>query len=129
MQRVNRVSYPRPRVTKLGPDDCIDWVIVPKPVLPTSINDTTFSTFQNIPEIVIELFFWVRRYTVPQVAVKRCPKPCFNRFFFFSVKWCKELLKRVIQFFFPSVCTRTQYQRAGNKVKNFCLSQSFALLK
>ncbi len=55
MQRVSRVSYPRPRVTKLGPHDRVDWVIVPKPVLTTSINDTTFRTFQNIPEKVTEL--------------------------------------------------------------------------
>ena len=42
-------SHPRPRVTKLGPDDRVDWVIVSKPVLTTAVDDTTFSAFQNIP--------------------------------------------------------------------------------
>ena len=41
--------YPRPRVTKLGPDDRVDWVIIAKPVLTAAIYDTTFHTFQNIP--------------------------------------------------------------------------------
>ena len=42
-------SHPRPRVTKLGPDDCVDWVFVSKPVLTTAIDDTAFNTLQNIP--------------------------------------------------------------------------------
>lgn len=42
-------SHPRPRVTKLGPDDSLDWIIVSKPILTTAVNDTAFNTFQNIP--------------------------------------------------------------------------------
>lgn len=42
-------SHPRPRVTKLGPDDCVDWVFVAKPVLTTAVDDTALNTLKNIP--------------------------------------------------------------------------------
>ena len=43
-------SHPRPGVTKLGPDDSVDWIIVSKPILTAAVNDTAFHAFQNIPE-------------------------------------------------------------------------------
>ena len=42
-------SHPRPCVTKLSPDDRVDWVFVSKPVLTTAVDDTAFNTLQNIP--------------------------------------------------------------------------------
>jgi len=36
-------------VTKLGPDDSVDWVIISKPILTAAVNHTAFDAFQNIP--------------------------------------------------------------------------------
>lgn len=36
-------------MTKLGPNDCVDWVFVSKPVLTTAIDDTALNTLQHIP--------------------------------------------------------------------------------
>ena len=36
-------------MTKLGPNDCVDWVFVAKPVLTTAVDDTALNTLKNIP--------------------------------------------------------------------------------
>ena len=46
---VTTESHPRPRVTKLSPDDSVDWIIVSKPILTAAVNDAAFHAFQNIP--------------------------------------------------------------------------------
>ena len=36
-------------MTKLGPDDSVDWITVSKPILTAAVNDAAFNAFQNIP--------------------------------------------------------------------------------
>ena len=72
--------YPRPRVTKLGPDDRVDWVIVSKPVLTAAINDTTFSTFQHIPKKNIMKFVTlVKKCTISQLSYASMSRRVFHR--------------------------------------------------
>ena len=46
-------THPWPRVTKLCPDDCFDWVIVSIPILTTTINNATFHAFKDIPKTIM----------------------------------------------------------------------------
>ena len=68
-------------MTKLSPDDSVDWIIVSKPILTAAVNDAAFHTFQNIPgkqqtgfaALVLEKFKfkWLRNFS----------KPCFSKEF------------------------------------------------
>ena len=50
LTRLEQQTHPRPCMTKLGPDDCFDWVLVSIPELTAAINDTTLDTFEDIPD-------------------------------------------------------------------------------